>query len=98
MAVCYDNLWKLLIDKKLKKTDLISKAKISTSALSKLGKNQYVSLSVIDKVREFLECDIKDVVTIKNKTTTGLLWAIPVVDLLQLFKYIVDIVSIVINL
>lgn len=66
MAVCYDNLWKLLIDKKLKKTDLISEAKISTSALSKLGKNEYVSLVVIDKVCTFLNCDVKDIVTIKK--------------------------------
>lgn len=66
MAVCYDNLWKLLIDKKLKKTDLISEAKISTSALSKLSKNEYVSLSVIDKVCTFLKCDINNVVTIEK--------------------------------
>ena len=64
MAVCYDNLWKMLIDKKYKKTDLISMAKISSSALAKLGRDEYVSLVVIDKICTFLNCKIEDVVTI----------------------------------
>lgn len=64
MAVNYDNLWKLLIDKKLKKTDLIIKAKISTSALAKLGRNEHVSLVVIDKICRCLDCNIEDIVTI----------------------------------
>lgn len=64
MAVNYDNLWKMLIDKKAKKTDLITKAKISSSALAKLGRNEYVSLVVVDKVCSYLNCNIEDVVTI----------------------------------
>lgn len=64
MAVNYDNLWKLLIDKKSKKTDLISEAKISSSALAKLGRNEHVSLQVIDKICLYLDCEIEDVVTV----------------------------------
>lgn len=64
MAVNYDNLWKMLIDKKAKKTDLITEAKISSSALAKLGRNEYVSLVVMDKVCSYLNCNIEDVVTI----------------------------------
>jgi DNA (cytosine-5)-methyltransferase 1 len=64
MAVNYDNLWKMLIDKKAKKTDLITEAKISSSALAKLGRNEYVSLVVVDKVCSYLNCNIEDVVTI----------------------------------
>lgn len=64
MAVNYDNLWKMLIDKKAKKTDLITEAKISSSALAKLGCNEYVSLVVVDKVCSYLNCNIEDVVTI----------------------------------
>lgn len=64
MAVNYDNLWKILIDKKAKKTDLITEAKISSSALAKLGRNEYVSLVVVDKVCSYLNCNIEDVVTI----------------------------------
>lgn len=64
MAVSYDNLWKLLIDKKLKRTELLSKAHISTSALAKLGRNEHVSLTIIDKICNCLDCNIEDVVTI----------------------------------
>lgn len=64
MAVNYDNLWKMLIDKKAKKTDLITEAKISSSALAKLGRNEYVSLVVVDKLCSYLNCNIEDVVTI----------------------------------
>ncbi|WP_299571673.1 helix-turn-helix transcriptional regulator [uncultured Leptotrichia sp.] len=68
MAVSYDKLWKILIDKKLKKTDLIKNAKISSSALAKLSKNEFVSLSVIDKICFYLDCDISDILHIKNKS------------------------------
>lgn len=64
MSISYNKLWKLLIDKDLKKTDLIYGAHISTSALSKMSKNQYVSLLVIDKVCVFLDCAIEDIITI----------------------------------
>lgn len=66
MAITYDNLWKLLIDKKCKKTDLINMAKISSSALAKLGRDEPVSLVVIEKICFFLDCNIEDVVTIKK--------------------------------
>lgn len=66
MAISYDNLWKLLIDKKHKKTDLINLAKISSSALAKLGRNEPVSLVVIEKICLCLDCEIEDVVTIKK--------------------------------
>lgn len=67
MAVSYNKLWKLLIDKRLKKTDLIKNAKISSSALSKLSKNEFVSLSVIDKICNYLNCDISDILNLENK-------------------------------
>ena len=66
MAVSYDKLWKILIDKKFKKTDLIKNAKISSSALAKLSKNEFVSLSVIDKICFYLDCDISDILHIKR--------------------------------
>lgn len=56
MAVCYDNLWKLLIDKKMKRTELISGAGISTSVLAKMGRDEYVSLENIDKICKYLKC------------------------------------------
>ncbi len=67
MAANYDKLWKLLIDKDMKRTDLLSKAGISTSALAKLGKNLYVSLEIIDKICSALNCQIEDVVELKRE-------------------------------
>lgn len=61
MAICYNNLWKLLIDKNKKKTDLIDGAKISTSILAKMGRNEYVSLKNIDKICSYLNCNPNDV-------------------------------------
>lgn len=59
----YNNLWKLLIDRKLKKTDLIHGAGISTSALAKMSKNQFVSLEVIHKICCYLNVQIENVVS-----------------------------------
>lgn len=64
MAISYNRLWKLLIDKKMKRTDLISGAGISTSALSKMGKDESVSLANIEKICKYLECNIEQVVEI----------------------------------
>lgn len=68
MTICYNNLWKLLIDKNKKRTDLITGAKISTSTLAKMGKNEYVSLKNIDRICNYLDCDINDILEfIKEK-------------------------------
>ena len=63
MAISYNNLWKLLIYRGMTKTDLRIKAGLTTSAIAQLGKNEYVSLKVIEKICDALDCDISDVVT-----------------------------------
>lgn len=63
MAISYNNLWKLLIDRGMTKTDLRIKAGLTTSAIAQLGKNEYISLKVIEKICDALDCDISDVVT-----------------------------------
>lgn len=63
MAISYNNLWKLLIDRGMTKTDLRIKAGLTTFAIAQLGKNEYVSLKVIEKICDALDCDISDVVT-----------------------------------
>ena len=63
MAINYNNLWKLLIDRGMTKTDLRIKEGLTTSAIAQLGKNEYVSLKVIEKICDALDCDISDVVT-----------------------------------
>lgn len=62
MKANYDKLLKLLIDKKMTKTDLRAKAKISSSTLAKIGKQEMVSSDVLVKICNALECDISDVV------------------------------------
>ena len=61
MAVSYIKLWKLLIDKRMKKTDLIKAADISTTTLAKLSKDQSVSMEVMGRICKALSCDIGDV-------------------------------------
>ena len=62
MAISYDRLWKLLIDKKINKTQLKELAGISTNAVAKLGKNESVSLETLEKICVTLTCDIGDIV------------------------------------
>ena len=63
MAVDYSNLWKLLIDKKMNRSQLREIAHISTNAIAKLGKNETVSLETLEKICISLSCNIEDVVT-----------------------------------
>ena len=63
MAVDYSNLWKLLIDKHMNKTQLREAAKLSTNAIAKLGRNEPVSLDTLEKICISLSCKIEDIVT-----------------------------------
>ena len=56
MVVCYDKLWKLLIDKKMKRTDLVKQAKISTNVLARMGREEPVSMESVGKICRLLEC------------------------------------------
>ncbi|OUP04156.1 Cro/Cl family transcriptional regulator [Anaerofilum sp. An201] len=61
MSVNYSKLWKLLIDKKMNKSQLRSLAGISTNAIAKLGKNEFVSLETLEKICLALNCNIEDI-------------------------------------
>ena len=62
MKVCYNNLFKLLIDKKMKKTDLAREAGLTPATLARLSKDEIVSMETIIKICECLNCRIEDVV------------------------------------
>ncbi len=62
MAVSYIKLWKLLLDKGMKKTDLIDNAGISSNVLARLGKNNFVAMESLEKICKSLECNIGDIV------------------------------------
>lgn len=61
MEVNYNKLWKQMIDKGMKKSELRELTGIGTNTLAKLSKNQAVSMEVLMKLCEKLECDISDV-------------------------------------
>ena len=61
MSVDYSKLWKLLIDKKMNKSQLKEAAHVSTNAIAKLGKNESVSLDTLEKICTVLNCDIADI-------------------------------------
>ena len=61
MSVDYSNLWKLLVDKKMNKSQLRDAAGISTNAVAKLGRNEAVSLETLEKICSALNCNIEDV-------------------------------------
>lgn len=62
MKVSYKKLWKLLIDKEMLKKDLQEKSGISWNSLTKMSKGKTVSLEVLKKICETLDCDIADIV------------------------------------
>ena len=66
MAICYDRLWKLLIDKKTNRTELKETSGISFNVLARLGKNEPVSFESIEKICFTLNCNIEDIVEIQR--------------------------------
>lgn len=67
MEVSYKKLWKMLIDKDMKKKDLQAKAGISWASVTKLSKGETVSMDVLIKVCKALDCDIGDIVELISK-------------------------------
>ena len=61
MAISYKRLWKLLIDRDLKKKDLPFLAGISSASVTKLGKNENVNTEILEKICRALDCDISDI-------------------------------------
>lgn len=61
MVISYKKLWKLLIDRDMKKKDLQKLAGISSATITKLGKNKNVSTEIIQKICIALECDVCDI-------------------------------------
>ena len=64
MAVSYNKLWKILIDKNMSKTDLIKDSGITTNAMAKLGKNEDVRVEVLVKICGVLGCTVDDIMEI----------------------------------
>ena len=61
MQVSYNKLWKILIDKGMKKMDLLEAVGMSPNTLAKFGRNEDVSLDVLKRICEYFKCDIGDI-------------------------------------
>lgn len=66
MPVSYDKLWKMLIDKKMNRTDLKDAAGISFNVLAKMGRNEFISMESLSKICVALNCDVEDVISFSN--------------------------------
>lgn len=64
MAVSYKKLWKLLIDKEIKKKDLSAMAGVSPATITKMGKNGHVTTEVLLKICTALDCRIEDIMEV----------------------------------
>ncbi len=67
MAISYKKLWKLLIDKDMKRKDLQRIAGISAASITKLGKNENVNTEIIQKICVALQCDVSDIMEIVDE-------------------------------
>ena len=71
MAVSYKKLWKLLIDKDIKKKDLSSMAGVSPATITKMGKGGHVTTEVLLKICTALECQIDEIIEIIPEAVGG---------------------------
>ena len=69
MAISYKKLWKLLIDRDLKKKDLQQMSGVSAASITKLGRNENVNTEIIEKICLALNCDVSDIMEITDNTT-----------------------------
>lgn len=68
MDVCYNKLFKLLIDKEMKKTEFAKAVGISANTMAKLSHNETVSMDVVVKICRFLKCSVDDIMDVLPET------------------------------
>lgn len=61
MAISYKKLWKLLIDRDMKKSELQELASVSASSIAKLGKNENVNTDILVRICKALNCELEDI-------------------------------------
>ena len=66
MAVSYNGLWKMLIDKNMYKKDLAAELNISSATMAKMGKGESVSMDVMERICEYMDCNIGDIMSIEK--------------------------------
>ena len=71
LSVSYNKLWKLLVDRKMSKADLRRAAEISPNTMTKLRRDQEVSMTVLKRICEYLECNIGDICDFVQVSKSG---------------------------
>ena len=71
MAVSYNGLWKLLIDKNMKKVDMMNQVGISSSTVAKMTNGELVSMKVLEKICDKLDCGFGDIIHYEKETKDG---------------------------
>lgn len=64
--ICYNKLWKILVDKKMSKADLRRAIGAAPNTMTKLRRDEEVSMSVLIRICEYLECNIGDVASLRD--------------------------------
>ena len=67
MAVCYDRLFHLLIDKKISNAQLKEKAGFSANIITRLKRNEYVSMETVERICTVLDCSVDDILEFSNE-------------------------------
>ena len=67
MAVCYDKLFHMMIDKRMTNSQLMAKAGFSANIITRLKKNKYISLESIEKLCIAMECSVDDILEFQEK-------------------------------
>lgn len=67
MKLSYNGLWKILIDNNMQKKDLINKVGISSTTIAKMGRGEKVSLDVIERICDFFDCNVGDVLSFEKE-------------------------------
>ncbi|MGM9602983.1 MAG: helix-turn-helix domain-containing protein [Faecousia sp.] len=68
MAVCYDRLFHLLIDKRISNAQLKEKAGFSANIITRLKRNEYVSMETVERICTVLDCSVDDILKFSNET------------------------------
>lgn len=66
MEISYNGLWKILIDRDMQKKDMIEQIGISSTTIAKMGKGEKVSLDVLERICQYLDCNIGDVISFEK--------------------------------
>ena len=66
MAVSYNGLWKMLIDKNMYKKDLSADLGISSATMAKMGRGENVSMDILEKICDYMDCNIGDIMSFEK--------------------------------